>query len=177
MNFCERETSFAIPVESNSGVLEAANSLNAVSASLWDLKHFLRKKWSRCLKSGNRWAREKLQSLCPALVNRNGSNLLYDNARQHVERIELLNSTSPTILARSLARRLLLFQAPRQLLVWEMLHIPERYWNSIHQDCGLQESRILFNTNNKICFSLTRLQWTLFWLIKFCLSWDTCIWI
>ena len=37
-------------------------------------------------KSGNRWAREKLQRVCPSLVNRNGPILLQGNARPHVAR-------------------------------------------------------------------------------------------
>ena len=100
---------------------------------IWSISHArsCRGAW----KSGNRWARENLRRLCPAMVNRNGPLLLHDNARPHGARptLQKLNelgygtlSTSPAILLRSLAHRLPLFQPPRQLLAWEILQIADR---------------------------------------------------
>ena len=64
--------------------------------------------------------------------------------RLKIERIGLRNSTL-SIFAKSLVHRLPFFQASQQLFMWEMLQIPERYWNSVQWVCRLQDSRILFN--------------------------------
>lgn len=59
----------------------------------------------------------------------------------------------------------------------EMLQIPEKYWNEF---VASKISEFYSIGITKLVSRLPKvhwLQWSLFWLIKFCLSRDMCIWI
>ena len=64
---------------------------------------------------------EKLQRMCPRLVNMKGPILLHDNALTEAEWIGLRDSTSSAIFTGLLVHRLSLFQASRQLPARKML--------------------------------------------------------